>query len=141
MINDKKIIMVSIVVITIVLIGIILVIIMNMNKDNTKEQPTAFIEDDKAENNVVVDNVTFSEITKVYDGGITNLSAKMTNNTNVSKSFTIKIILKNDDGKEVKSMMQVVENLEPNKTKVFTTGIAGDYSYIKSIEFQVMEEN
>lgn len=138
MINDKKKTLVIIGTV-IILIGIVLFIVIKNNNENNKQSET-IIEDNKADNDVVVDKVIFSKITKVYDGGITNITAEMVNNTDTTKNFTIKIILKDNDGKEVKSMMQVVENLEPNRVKVFTTGIAGDYTYIKNIEFQVVEE-
>jgi hypothetical protein len=136
--NNRKKAVVIILVITII-IGIILFVVVK-NNNNLKDQPETTIEDTKAGSDIVIEKVTFSEITKVYDGGITNLTAKMLNNTDSTKDFTIKIILKDDDGKEVKSLMQVVENLEPDKIKVFTTGIAGDYSYIKNIEFQIVED-
>jgi len=129
-----------IVVIVVIIIGIILFIVVKNNNEKTKDQAKTIIEDTRADSDVVVDEVTFSKITKVYDGGITNITAKMLNNTDVTKDFTIKVILKDETGKEVKSMMQVVENLEPNREKVFVTGIAGDYTYIKNIEFQVVEE-
>jgi hypothetical protein len=134
--NKKLIVAILTVIIAIV---ITITIIVNFNKNN-KEQTETTIKDNVAEKDVVIEDVTFSEITKVYDGGITNLSAKMLNNTDEVKNFTVQIILKDDSGNEVKSMMQVVENLEPGRIKIFTTGIAGDYSNIKNIEFKVVEE-
>jgi preprotein translocase subunit YajC len=134
--KNKKLIT-AILIVLIVIVVIITVIVNINNKSNDKTKTT--IKDNVAENDVVIEDVTFSEITKVYDGGITNLSAKMLNNTKDVKNFTVQIVLKDETGKEVKSMMQVVENLEPGRVKVFTTGIAGDYSSIKNIEFKVVE--
>lgn len=139
MINDRKKTLI-IVAVVVIIIGIVLFVVIKNNNEKIKNQSKTIIEDTKASSDVVVENVTFSEITKVYDGGITNLTAKMLNNTDVTKDFTIKVTLKDNDGNEVKSMTQVVENLEPDKIKVFATGIAGDYTYIKNIEFQVVEE-
>lgn len=138
MIDDRKKTIALIITITAV-IGIILVIVININKDKIKDQISTVIEDNEAENDVVVDKVTFSKITKVYNDGITTLSAEMLNNTNETKNFTIEIILKNDDFEEVKKMIQIVEDLEPGKVKVLTTGIAGDYSYIRNVEFKMVE--
>lgn len=134
--NRKKII--------VLIIGIIILVatittIIIYNNDELKNQPNTEIKDGKGTEDVVVDKVTFSEITNSYEGGITTLSAKMLNNTKDTKDFTIKIILKDEDGKEIKSMMQVVENLLPGKTKILTTGIGGDYSYVTKIEFKVVE--
>lgn len=135
--KNKK--LVGAILMVIIAIVIVITIIVNFNKSKNEQTKTT-IKDNVAEKDVVIEDVTFSEITKVYDGGITNLSAKMLNNTDKVKNFTVQIILKDDNGNEVKSMMQVVENLEPGRVKVFTTGIAGDYSNIKNIEFKVVEE-
>lgn len=134
--KNKK--LVTAILIVLIAIVVIITVIVNINKKENEKTETT-IKDNVAENDVVIEDVTFSEITKVYDGGITNLSAKMLNNTKEVKNFTVQIVLKDETGKEVKSMMQVVENLEPGRVKVFTTGIAGDYSNIKNIEFKVVE--
>ncbi len=134
--KNKK--LVTAILIVLIAIVVIITVIININKKENEKTETT-IKDNVAENDVVIEDVTFSEITKVYDGGITNLSAKMLNNTKEVKNFTVQIVLKDETGKEVKSMMQVVENLEPGRVKVFTTGIAGDYSNIKNIEFKVVE--
>ena len=135
--NIKKI--VIIVVSIIVIAMIVLMISIKNGNDKTKEDNSTTIDDNKANNDVVVDKVTFSNITKVYNGGITTLKAEMLNSTNKIKNFKLEIVLKDDDGNAVKSVMQVVENLEPNKTKILTTGIAGDYTNIKNIEFKITE--
>ena len=135
--KNKK--LIAAILIVLIVIVVIITTIVNINKKSNEKTETT-IKDNVAEEDVVIEDVTFSEITKVYDGGITNLSAKMLNNTKEVKNFTVQIILKDETGKEVKSMMQVVENLEPGRVKVFTTGIAGDYSNIKNIEFKVVEE-
>ncbi len=135
--NKKKIITLSITII--IIIGLILIIVVNFNNEKGKDNPSATIDDNKANNDVVVDKVTFSNITKVYDGGITTLKAEMLNSTDKIKNFKLEIVLKDDDGNAVKSVMQVVENLEPNKVKILTTGIAGDYTNIKNIEFKITE--
>ncbi len=138
MINDKKKMLILVIVVTII-IGVILVIFIKNSNDKVKDKPNTIIEDGKADSDVLVEDVTFSNITKIFDGGVTTLSAEMLNNTNKTKNFKLEIVLKDDDNKAVKSVMQIIENLEPDRTKILTTGIAGDYSNIKNIEFKVME--
>lgn len=135
--NVKKIVVILISVFVILMIT--LMIYTENANDKTKENSSAIIDNNKAKNDVIVDKVIFSNITKVYDSGITTLKAEMLNNTDETKNFQLEIILKDDDGNAVKSIMQVIENLEPNKTKILTTGIAGDYTNIKNIEFKITE--
>ena len=63
----------------------------------------------------------------------------MYNKTNKVKNVTIKIILKDEEGNELKSMMQIVENLEPDKEKILITGIDGDYTNIEDIRFEIVK--
>lgn len=98
------------------------------------------IEDNgNAKSDTKVEDVTFSNIKLNYEGSITTLEADMLNNTDKTKSFTVEIKLI-DNKKEVKKFQQIIENLEPNKKQILTTGIVGDYSYIKQVEFKIMEE-
>lgn len=125
------------VVVVLVLGVIVTVVIVNNNK--LKNQPETELKDGKSEEDVILDKVTFSEITNTHDGGITTLTAKMLNNTDEVKNFKVEIILKDNEGNKLKSMIQVVENLQPGRPKVFMTGIAGDYSYVTKIEFEIIE--
>lgn len=125
------------IVLMVLLIGIIVTLIIINN--NQKNQPKIELKNGKSEEDVILDKVTFSEITSTYDGGITTLSAKMLNNTEETKNFKIEIILKDNDGKKIKSVMQVVENLQPKRPKVLMMGIVGDYSYVTKIEFEIVE--
>ncbi len=127
-----------VVIVLVIILGITGVIIINNNK-KVEEQRKTELKDGKSEEDVILDKVTFSEITNNYDGGITNLTAKMLNNTEEVKNFAVEVILKDDNGEKLDSMIRVVENLEPNRPKVFTTGIAGDYSHITKIEFKIIE--
>lgn len=138
MINNKKKTFIVISVAIVIMVIIILIFINNNNKN--KNQPSTIIKDGKSDSDVIVDKITFSNITKVYDGGITTITADMVNNTTENKNFKLEIILKDEDGKEVKSAIQVVENLEPDRKKKLTTGIAGNYTNIKEVEFKVMED-
>ncbi|MGE5455496.1 MAG: hypothetical protein ACM3O4_00095 [Ignavibacteriales bacterium] len=133
--KNKKIIFIVSGIILLLIIGTFVII----NYNNLNDQPGTELNDGKSNEDVIIDKVTFSEITNTYNGGITTLSAKMLNNTKETKNFKIKIILKDENGLEIKSMMQVVENLQPGKTKVLTTGIGGDYSNVTKIEFQIVE--
>lgn len=130
--NKKTIIIISIIVVILVIIGVIVI-----SNGNKKKSTT--IENNVATNEIEIQKVTFSNITKKYENGITTIRAEMINNTNNKKDFTVKIILKNEQGQEVQNMIQIVENLEPNRKKILSTGIMGDYTNIKNIEFEVIK--
>lgn len=130
--NKKTIIIISIIVVILVIIGVIVISNGNKNKSTT-------IENNVATSEIEIQKVTFSNITKKYENGITTIRAEMINNTNNKKDFTVKIILKNEQGQEVQNMIQIVENLEPNRKKILSTGIMGDYTNIKNIEFEVIK--
>jgi len=116
---------------------IITIVIVNNNK--LKDQPKVELKDGKSNEDVILDKVTFSDITTSYDSGVTTLTAKMLNNTEKIKNIKVEIILKDDDDNKLKSMFQVVEDLQPGRPKVLTTGIAGDYSHVTKIEFKIVE--
>ena len=124
--------------IIIIIIGVVIIGILSRSKKADENVGTSF-NGTQATSDVEIDDVTFSEITKVYEDGITTLSAKMMNNTDEIKAFKIKISLRDDNGNEVQNMIQVVEDLEPGRAKVFTTGIMGDYSYVENVSFEVVE--
>ena len=130
--NKKTIIIISIIVVILVIIGVIIISNGNKNKSTT-------IENNVATSEIEIQKVTFSNITKKYENGITTIRAEMINSTNNKKDFTVKIILKNEQGQEVQNMIQIVENLEPNRKKILSTGIMGDYTNIKDIEFEVIK--
>lgn len=130
--NKKTIIIISIIVVILVIIGVIVISNGNKNKSTT-------IENNVATSEIEIQKVTFSNITKKYENGITTIRAEMINNTNNKKDFTVKIILKDEQGQEVQNMIQIVENLEPNRKKILSTGIMGDYTNIKDIEFEVIK--
>lgn len=130
--NKKTIIIISIIFVILVIIGVIVISNGNKNKSTT-------IENNVATSEIEIQKVTFSNITKKYENGITTIRAEMINNTNNKKDFTVKIILKNEQGQEVQNMIQIVENLEPNRKKILSTGIMGDYTNIKNIEFEVIK--
>ena len=71
------------------------VLIVNNNK--LKDQPKVELKDGKSNEDVILDKVTFSDITTSYDSGVTTLTAKMLNNTEKIKNIKVEIILKDDD--------------------------------------------
>ena len=123
-------------IIILIAIVIVLVVIILISKGNKNTNTT--IENNMATSEVEVEDVTFSDITKIYENGITTITANMKNDTKKTTNFTIEIIMKDETGKEVQNMIQVIENLEPGKTKKLSTGIVGDYAYIKDIQFKVI---
>jgi regulatory protein YycI of two-component signal transduction system YycFG len=121
----------------ILLVIIVIVILVNANKK--VDVPNVTIENNEAKGDAVVEQIQFKDITKVYESGITTIRANMYNTTDTVKNVTVKIILKDEKGNELKNMIQVVENLLPNKVKVLSTGIAGDYSKVSEIKFEIVK--
>lgn len=133
--NAKKIILI---VLAIIVVTVIAVVVVN-NNGKGREVTDVTIEDNKANTDVNIEEIEIKDITKVYDSGITTINAKMYNRTEEVKNVTIKIILKDEFGNELKNMIQVVENLKPNREKILSTGIAGDYTDVKDIKFEIMK--
>jgi len=135
--NKKK----YIYVIGAILLIVIFVVITNNNKNKNKvvDVPDVTIQDNKATGVVSIEEIEIKDITKIYESGITTIRANMYNKTDSVKNVTIKIILKDEQGNELKNMVQVVENIYPNKVKVLSTGIAGDYSKVSEIKFEIMK--
>ena len=118
-------------------IGIAVFSMLNSHKEVTTSQ---FNEDEKvAINDIVVEDITFSNINKEYANGITTIKAKVSNNTNKTKTITIKILLKDETGKVINEMMQVIEDIEPRIGKTLMAAVTGNYSYVSNIEFEVAE--
>lgn len=128
-----------IVVVGVILLIIVVAIIIGNNKNKNVDVPDVTIQDNKATGEATVEEIEFKDITKVYESGITTIRAKMYNTTDTVKNVTIKIILKDEQGNELKNMVQVVENLLPDREKVLSTGIAGDYTSVKEIKFEIMK--
>ena len=126
-----------VIVLAIIVVTVIAVVVSNNGKG--KEVTDVTIENNKANNDVNIEEIEIKDITKVYDSGITTINAKMYNRTEEVKNVTIKIILKDEFGNELKNMIQVVENLRPNREKILSTGIAGDYTDVKDIKFEIMK--
>ena len=128
-----------------VIVAILLIVIFsvitnnNKNKNKVVDVPDVTIQDNKATGIVSIEEIEIKDITKVYESGITTIRAKMYNTTDTVKNVTIKIILKDEQGNELKNMVQVVENLLPNREKVLSTGIAGDYSKVSEIKFEIVK--
>lgn len=137
--KDNKKIFIIIGIVIIVIIAIIVIVNLGRKDEKSVKESETKIVDNNAKDNVEVEDIVFSDITKNYDSGITTIRAKMTNNTNSTKNVTLKITLKNDSGDVVKEMTQIVENLEPNRVKTLSTGISGDYTNINNIKFEVVK--
>ncbi len=128
------------IIISFLLVFIFITVLIISNKANkVNDNPNTKIVNNKATNIVSVEEVEFRNITKTYNSGITTIKATIYNNSDTVKNIKIKIILKDDNGKEVANMMQSLENLEPKREKVLSTGIGGDYTHIKDIKFEVVD--
>lgn len=109
-----------------------------MNKKENKTKTT--FENEKATSEVVLEEIEFKDITKTYNGGVTTIKADVYNNTNVIKDINVEIILKDANGNKVKSMIQAIEAIEPGRKKILQTGITGDYTNVKNVEFNVLSD-
>lgn len=119
--------------ITFMLFAIMLITGCGCEKKSQSE--TSINSDGTATIDVIVSDVTFSDVNLDYEDGVTTLTANMKNNTKDVKNFTLNIILKDEANNEVKKLRQIVENLDSNKTKVLEIGILGYYKDIKNVEF------
>lgn len=139
--KDKKGLYVVIGILVIAIIVIVLLVV-NSNKSDDKknvvDSETKLV-DDKGKDNVEVSDIVFSDITRTYDSGITTIKAKMQNNTDTARNVTVKVTLSDNSGKVVNTLTQIVENVEPDRVKYLSTGIAGDYSKTENIKFEVVE--
>lgn len=123
----------------IVLIAIIILMIAMGNK--TKEERRTTFEGETANSNIKIEDIEFTDITKKYENGVTTIRANILNNTNQTKNINVKIILKDENGNEINSMIQAIENIEPDRKKVLSTGIMGNYTDVKDIEFEVLSDS
>lgn len=135
--NKKK--KIIIVLLIIVLIAIIILMIAMGNK--AKEEKRTTFDGEIANSNIKIEDIEFTDITKIYENGVTTIIANIVNNTNQTKHINVKIILKDEDGNEINSMIQAIENIEPDRKKVLSTGIMGDYTGVKDIEFEVLSNS
>ena len=131
--KNKKILFIIIPIIIIVAIATIMII------KNKKERSTTF-EEDKATSEVKLQDIEFKNITKEFNSGITTIRAEAYNNTKEEKSINVKIVLKDDAGKELTNMIQVIEKIPSKGKKILQTGIVGNYSNVKNIEFKVLTD-
>lgn len=123
----------------IVLIAIIIFVI--AMRDKTKEETKTTFDGETANSNIKIEDIEFTDITKKYEDGVTTIRANIVNNTEETKNINVKIVLKDDEGNEIQSMIQAIENIEPDRKKVLSTGIMGDYTYVKDIEFEVLSDS
>lgn len=96
-------------------------------------------EDGTTDQNIEIEKITFDNIKLVYENGITTLTANVNNLNAKDDTFVVTINLK-ENGTVVKSLQQIIENLDENQNSILQVGIIGDYSYIKDVEFKVEEE-
>ena len=125
---DKKILLV-------VFILIIIVVITTMIIRNNKGDSSG---DNNEKSKIVIDGMEIYDITKKFENGITSVNACV--KSNLKTSANLKIILKDNTGKEVASIIHIVEGLVPEKEKKISAGITGDYSQIEDIEFVVISD-
>ena len=84
--NKKKIIGIIIILIALVILSIIIF--------KPKGETKTTIENETAQNSVILEDIEFKNITKKYEEGITTIRAEIYNNTKKTKNINVKIILK-----------------------------------------------
>lgn len=128
----------SIILIIVIIIGVVIGLITLNNKN--KEKNTTTFDGEETKTDVILKDIEFKNIKRDYENGVTSIKADVYNNTKAVKNINVKIILKDESGKEIKSMIQVIENIEPGSKKILQTGIMGNYIEIKDIEFKVLSD-
>lgn len=135
--KDKK---KLIILLAIILIFVILIVLIINSVKKSNNRKTSF-EGNTATSDVVLEDIEFKNITKNYENGVTSIRADVYNNTKKVKDINVKIILKNDSGKEIASMIQTIEGIEAGRKKILQTGMTGDYTQVEDIEFKVLSND
>ena len=128
----------KIIIISIILVIAIIFAITRTNK-NSKKVNIELSENNTIEN-ITLEEIEFKDIGINYEEGITTIKANVYNNTKETKSINVKITLKDENGNEIKTMIQIIENIEPNRKKLLQTGTLGDYTKAKDIQFEVLSD-
>lgn len=135
--KDKKKLIISLAIVLVIVVLIVLVI-NGVKKSNNRK--TSF-EGNTATSNVILEDIEFKNITKNYENGVTSIRAEVYNNTQKVKDINVKIVLKDDSGKEIASMIQTIEGIQAGRKKILQTGMMGDYTQIKDVEFKVLSDD
>lgn len=130
--NKKKVIIIGAVLF--ISIASITIIIIQKNTHLTSNE----LIDNKVVGEIVVNEIKFTDIKFKYQDGISTLTAKMKNETSEMKTFNIKIILLDENNKEVKNMLQLVEDLKAEEERVFSSGFMGNYENVKTAKFEIV---
>lgn len=112
----------------IMIIILVLVAIVASTRINKKDETITEFQNNIAKSNLVVKDITFSNIKKTYNEGITTINADVVNNTKRVKNANVQINVIDKNGNKVTSMIQILENLTPGKKQVLSTGIMGNYT-------------
>lgn len=115
------------------IIVVIMIAVMIVKKNQEKK---AEFKGNETSSEVKLKEIEFKDITKEYSEGITTIRANVYNNGETTRSINVRIILKDEAGKEIANMIQVLENVEPKRKKLLSTGIMGDYSRVSKIEME-----
>ena len=129
------------IIILIIVILLIIVTIVTIIRNTKKGKQNTTFENNIATSEIILQDIEFKNIRKEFNNGITTIRAEAYNNTKEQKSINVKIILKDNTGKELTSMIQSLEGITPEGKKILQTGIVGDYSNIDNIEFKVLSNS
>ena len=131
----KKSIVFILTIIAIIVVIMIVVVVIKKNQERKAE-----FKGNETSSEVKIKEIEFKDITKEYSEGITTIRANVYNNGETTRSINVKIILKDEEGKEIGNMIQILENVEPKRKKLLSTGIMGDYSRVSKIEMEEISQ-
>ena len=128
----------KIIIISIILVIAIIFAITRINKKTNKTNIE--LDSNNAIADITLEDIEFKDISMSYEEGITTIKANVYNNTKETKSINVKITLKDENGNILKSMIQIIENIEPSTKKLLQTGALGDYTKVNNIQFEVLSD-
>lgn len=104
------------------------------------EEQTKINTNDDVIGNKELEEFSFTNSSLSYENGSSTFETIVTNNSNNTtylKEF--KIIFKDNEGKEIVTLIGfVADNIGPNESKVITTSVDEDLTQATSIEYQVV---
>ncbi|MCX8074383.1 MAG: FxLYD domain-containing protein [Clostridia bacterium] len=103
-----------------------------VEQDGTKVNTSKDVSSDKKVGNVVIEQ---SKI--IFEGGLTKLTSKVTNNGDQVTELTFTVKFVGNDGKELASTIGYVGTIKKGETRYINSSVTGDYSNAKSIVYEI----
>lgn len=126
-----------------IIIILLVIVVFTITRRNRKDTTVSVFEGNRTVNQIVVEKITFANITKIYNDGVTTIRADVINHTRNTVNANVKVSVMDKNGNEVAKLYQIIENLEPDSSKKMSTAILGNYEseiYEIKIDFVSDEE-